>query len=201
MIQGSIVSLRLQVAKGHVAVLPGINSDPGNHQRGHGSATDSTSGCGRPPPWQCTGSPTWVQNLEKRPLVLTVSPVRAHRDSLWHTQKLKAELHFGSNCNLQHLPPPTSHLQIKREAWSLHVPRTVEREAVFHHPGAQISLQVHSQPSHYHRALHTAGVIYLTDTFPTAIRSGKVTLPSSLGQNFLSSYHSATSSMPEDRPV
>lgn len=33
MTQGSTLSLHLQVAKGHTAVLPGANSDPGNHQR------------------------------------------------------------------------------------------------------------------------------------------------------------------------
>lgn len=33
MTQGSIVSLHLQVAKGHMAVLPRVNPNPGSHQQ------------------------------------------------------------------------------------------------------------------------------------------------------------------------
>lgn len=63
MIQGSILSLHLQVAKGHTAVLPRVNSDPGSRQRA--TAVPLT------PPAAAAAAPvaghrssTWVQNLE-----------------------------------------------------------------------------------------------------------------------------------------
>ena len=176
-----------------MAVLPGKNSDPGSHRQATAVPLIPLAAVAGDP---CVR----VHQVQLESEIWKVASgcdyftcQSSQRESVAHSEiKIRVSVQF----RLWFLVPSSTKEPPSDKEGGLNTTR-----ATYHRKRGSVSLQAPSQPWHDSRALYTACLIYLTCTFPTATCSGRATLPSSLGQNFLSSYHSATSCTAEDCPA